>query len=90
MEVASNEVAKNAGPQTGSIVSITINNTRKEIHRGRQTVAEIKAAGNVPLADDLEEVLENKLVPLPDDGAVTIKGGEVFVSHPKDSASSSI
>ena len=73
----------------GPNVSVTINNVEKEIHRGRQTVAEIKNAGNVPLADDLEQVIDGKLTLLPDDGAVTIKGGEVFVSHPKDSGSSS-
>ncbi len=73
----------------GPNVSVTINNVEKEIHRGRQTVAAIKTAGDVPLADDLEQVIDGKLTLLPDDGAVTIKGGEVFVSHPKDSGSSS-
>jgi hypothetical protein len=75
-------------PQTGPTVTITINGTEKSIHRGRQKVAEIKALGGVPLADDLEQVIDGKLVPLSDDGAVTIKGGEVFLSHPKDSGAS--
>jgi hypothetical protein len=72
----------------GPIVSINVNNEDYRIHRGRQTVGEIKTAGHVPLADDLEQIIEGKLVPLPDDGAVTIKGGERFVSHPKDAGSS--
>jgi hypothetical protein len=76
------------GPQTGPIVTITINNVGYQIHRGHQTVAAIKTVGNVPLADDLEQVVDNKLVPLADDGGVTIKGDEMFVSHPKDSGSS--
>lgn len=76
-------------PQTGPEVTITINGVPKEIHRGHQTVAAIKAAGGVPLADDLEQQVDGKLKLLPDDGAVTIKGGEIFVSHPKDSGSSS-
>jgi hypothetical protein len=76
------------GPQTGPMVIITVNNVKLQIHRGHQTVSAIKTAGKVPLADDLEQVVDNKLVPLPDDGAVTIKGDEVFVSHPKDSGSS--
>jgi hypothetical protein len=80
---------KGEKPETGPLVHITVNNVQYEIHRGRQTVAAIKTAGKVPLADDLEQVIDNKLVPLADDGAVTIKGGEVFVSHPKDSGSSS-
>lgn len=53
------------------------------IHRGRHTVADIKAAGKVPLAYELDEVVAGKLVPLADDGAVTIKGGERFVSQPR-------
>jgi len=85
---AGNEHDIAGGPQTGSIVSIAVNNVQYEIHRGRQTVAAIKTAGQVPLADDLEQIVDNKLVRLPDEGAVTIKGGEMFVSHPKDSASS--
>lgn len=74
--------------ETGPMVTITVNNQPKQIHRGRQTVAEIKAAGGVPSTDELEQIVSGKLTPLPDDGAVTIKGGEVFISHPRDSGSS--
>lgn len=72
----------------GNYVTITVNNGHVSIHRGHRTVADIKTAANVPLADDLEQVIDGKLTPLPDDGAVTIKGGEQFVSHPKDGSSS--
>lgn len=75
-------------PEKGPIVNITINNVSKPIHRGRATVAEIKALGAVATADELEEVVAGKLTPLLDDGSVTIKGGEVFISHPRDSGSS--
>ena len=75
-------------PDTGPTVSITINGTTRTIHRGRQTVAEIKAAGQVNPAHELEQVENGQLRPLPDDGAITLKGGEVFISHPRDSASS--
>lgn len=78
----------NNHPQTGPDVTITINGVVKTIHRGHETVADIKTVGGVPLADDLEELLEGKLSLLDDGGAVTIKGGEIFISHPKDSASS--
>ena len=70
------------------LVTITINNEHKQIHRGEAKVSEIKELGGVPLADDLEEVVNGKLVPLPDGGKVNIKGGEKFVSHVKDSGSS--
>lgn len=69
-------------------VSISVNGVTKQIHRGSQTVAEIKTLGGVALADDLEQVIDGKLTPLTDEGRVTIKGGEMFVSHPKDSGSS--
>jgi hypothetical protein len=69
-------------------VMITVNSVPVSIHRGQRTVAEIKIAANVPFADDLEQIINGRLTPLPDDGAVTIKGGEQFVSHPKDGSSS--
>jgi len=75
-------------PDHGPDITITVNNVDKTIHRGNQPVAEIKRVGGVPLADDLEQIVDGKLQPLPDDGRVTLKGGEKFVSHPKDSSSS--
>lgn len=75
-------------PEQGPMVQIFINGKPFSIHRGSQTVEAIKRAGNVPLADDLEQNIDGKLTPLADDGRVTIKGGEKFVSHPKDSGSS--
>lgn len=75
-------------PETGPNVTITINGNSVSIHRGHQTVAAIKAAGGVPLADDLSQVVDGKLVLLEDSGGVTLKGHEVFVSSPKSGASS--
>ena len=69
-------------------VRITINGIHKFITRGLHTVKKIKLLGGVPLADELEEVIHEKLTPLPDDGSVEIKGGEIFIGHPKDSGSS--
>jgi len=80
--------APHSDKDTGPLVTITINSKPKEIHRGHQTVAAIKALGGVPAADELEQVIQGKLTPLSDDGAVTLKGGEVFISHPRDSGSS--
>lgn len=75
-------------PEPGPEVKISINGTSKVIRRGHHTVVEIKKLGEVPLADELEQLIEGKLTPLPDDGAVTIKGGEVFMSHPRSGGSS--
>jgi predicted Rdx family selenoprotein len=74
-------------PQTGEYVNITVNGVLKQIHRGHQTVAEIKTAGGVPISDELAQVINGVITPLPDNGAVTIKGGEVFIGHPRDSSS---
>lgn len=75
-------------PEPGPEVKISINGASKQIRRGRHTVVEIKKLGEVPLADELEQLIEGKLTPLPDDGAVTIKGAEVFMSHPRSGGSS--
>lgn len=71
------------------VVSITVNGRPVEIHRGHQPVSEIKRVGGVPAADELAQVMEGQpLKPLADGGAVVIKGGEQFVSYPRDSSSS--
>lgn len=71
-----------------NVVTITINDVSKPIHRGNQTVEALKKLGGIPLADELEQLIKGKLTPLADDGRVPIKGEEIFVSHPKDSGSS--
>jgi hypothetical protein len=78
----------NKNREQGPIVTITVDTKPYKIHRGRQTVAEIKTVAGVPLAFELEQLINGKLTPLPDDGAVTLKGGEVFLSHPKDGGAS--
>jgi hypothetical protein len=75
-------------PEPGPEVKISINGVSKVIRRGRHTVVEIKKLGEVPLADELEQLIDGKLTPLPDDGTVTIKGREVFVSHVRSGGSS--
>ena len=71
------------------IVSIKVNDEPVQIHRGRQPVSEIKRLGGVAVADELAEVVAGQpLKPLADKGFVVIKGGEEFVSYPKDSSSS--
>lgn len=70
-----------------SFASITINDTERSIHRGRQTVVDIKKAGEVLLNHELEQIVDGKFIPLEDNGSVVIKGGEVFISHIKDGGS---
>ena len=70
------------GPHGHQFVTITVDNVEYEIHRGHQTVVEIKNLAGVSLADELNQIVEGEVVKLPDDGSVVIKGGEVFVSQP--------
>lgn len=84
---ADSEPGKSDGHRQDS-VSITINGTEVSIHRGHQTVAAIKAAGHVPPADVLEQVIDGRLVALDDNAAVTLKGGEIFISHVRDCGAS--
>ena len=73
----------------GRFVTITVNTHSHEISRGRHSIEEIKKLDGVPLADELALVVEgHDPEPLKDDGHITIKGGEVFISDPRDSASS--
>lgn len=75
-------------PDTGAEVTIYVNGVAVEIHRGNQSVVTIKQTANVPLAYDLEQEIEGRLVPLTDSSAVVLKGGERFHSHPRDAGSS--
>jgi hypothetical protein len=75
-------------PGRGQKVEITVNGEELKIHPGPQSVADIKKAGAVPAAMELEQVVGGKLTPLPDDASVTIAGGEIFISHVRDSKSS--
>jgi hypothetical protein len=75
-------------PEHGPLTTITINGHHHQIHRGRQSVADIKAVGGVAAAEELEQIVDGVFTPLPDDGAVTIKGGEVFISHVRAGAAS--
>jgi hypothetical protein len=70
------------------VVSININKKEFRITRGVHSVPEIKKLGNVPAADELDELIDKKLTPLDDDGSVHIKGGEKFFSHKRDGSSS--
>jgi hypothetical protein len=88
-----NDDKKEDRPDNGdhgkNFVTITVGIKDVQIHRGSQSVSAIKDAGGVPPADALEQVVDDRLTPLADGDSVTIKGGEKFVSHPRDSGSAS-
>lgn len=82
------QVGHSEQPGKGPDVTITIDNKNYTVHRGSTTVAELKQLAGVPAAYQLEEIVDEKLVPLKDDQHVVIKGGERFVSHPRAGAAS--
>lgn len=69
-------------------VTIHVNNDEVFLHPGHFAVATLKKLAGVPLADDLDELVECRLKPVPDDATVHIRGCEIFVSHVKDGGSS--
>lgn len=69
-------------------VDIIVDTITRQIHRGRQSVTEIKTVGEVPLNHMLEQVIDGIVTKLEDNGSVVIKGGEVFISHVNDGGSS--
>lgn len=69
-------------------VTIYVDNKEVYLHCGLYDAATIKKLSRVPLADDLDQLVHNKLKPVRDDATVQIEGCEVFISHVKDGGSS--
>jgi hypothetical protein len=69
-------------------VTITVDGQAYSIHRGHQPVSAIKAAAGVAQAYQLDQDISGVLTPIDQNGAVTIKGGEIFVSYPATGSSS--
>lgn len=69
-------------------VTVTINGTKKSIHRGNYFTPDLKAALGVPPQWVIDQNINGEFVEIPDNGRVVIKGGEVFVSHVRSGASS--
>ena len=60
-----------------------------QVHRGHQTVVQIKAACGVDPTYVIAQISsDGTLTPLADDGAVTLKGGERFIAHVRGGGSS--
>lgn len=79
--------SQEGGEPGKSHVDIVVNGHEYSVRRGRHTVAEIKAIDQIQPTDELEQVVDGRLKPLPDDGFVIIHGDEKFVSHPRSGSS---
>ncbi|MDB5388770.1 MAG: hypothetical protein JWM11_4416 [Planctomycetaceae bacterium] len=69
-------------------VSVTVDTKQKKVRPGIYVVSEFKRLVKVKADYELEDIIEGKLTPLADDAKITIKGGEVFVSHARQGGSS--
>lgn len=75
-------------PDTGKMVFITVDTIRKEVKRGSYIVSELKAAVGVDASKELDEVVGGEFRQLEDNQRITIKGGEIFISHARQGGSS--
>jgi len=75
-------------PQTGPTVTVTVDTVEKHVHRGSWVVADFKKQVGVDPTRALDEVIGGEFKPLEDNQRITIKGGEVFVSHARQGGSS--
>ncbi len=69
-------------------VEIHVNNEKVVLQPGRYDVPTFKKVARVPQADDLDELVDCKLKPVPDNATIHIEGCEVFISHVKDGGAS--
>jgi hypothetical protein len=75
-------------PQPGPEVTVTVDTRPKAVHRGSWVVADFKKEVGVAADRALDEVVGGEFKPLDDNQRITIKGGEVFVSHVRQGGSS--
>lgn len=75
-------------PQTGPTVTVTVDTKETQVHRGSWVVADFKKEVGVDANRALDEVIGGEFKPLDDKQRITIKGGEVFVSHARQGGSS--
>jgi hypothetical protein len=88
METTISETKSHEHPEHGPNVEVTVDGVTKSVHRGHWIVSEFKQAVGVDPAKALDELIGGELKPLQDTDKVVIKGGEKFVSHARDGASS--
>jgi hypothetical protein len=69
-------------------ITVKINGKDYGFHDASASVQELKKRAGIPLADVLTKIVNSQMVPLDDNAVVELQCGEVFVSHPRDNASS--
>jgi hypothetical protein len=88
MENHSKQDSEKDRPQPGPTVTVTVDTKLKTVHRGSWIVSEFKKEVGVDAARALDEVIHGEFKPLDDTARITIKSGEIFVSHARQGSSS--
>ena len=70
------------------LLIITVDNTDREIERGKYVVSDLKAKVGVAENYDLDQLIHGKFETLADTAEVKINGKEIFVSHVRTGGSS--
>jgi hypothetical protein len=69
-------------------VTVIVDRKEHKVEPGTYVVSEFKRVVHVDPEKELEEIVHGELKPLDDGASITIKGGEVFVSHVRRGGSS--
>ena len=75
-------------PDCATDVAVTINGRGSKIRPGRMPVSEIKKFAGIPAADVLAEITNGKVRELTDNCFADVQDCDVFVSFPRECASS--
>jgi hypothetical protein len=69
-------------------VTIVVDNGEVHLHPGLYELDIVRRLAKVPDSDDLDQLVGTKLVPVPNDKPIEVRGCEIFASHPKSGGSS--
>lgn len=88
MEQDTSTPVRGEHPQAGPMVRITVDAKPYEVHRGSHIVGEFKQEVGIDASYVVDELIDGVFKELADDSRITIKGGEVFISHVRQGGAS--
>ena len=79
---------KDGDHKKGKLVTVTVDTKPHTVRKGRYLVGDFKRLVGVDPTYQLDEVVNGQFVELKDTEKMSIKGGEIFVSHVRGGAAS--
>lgn len=79
---------KDGDQKKGKLVTVTVDTKPHTVRKGRYLVSDFKRLVGVDSTYQLDEVVNGQFVELKDTEKMSIKGGEIFVSHVRGGAAS--